>query len=408
MRKAFITYQQKLNTIHTKTMSENIKASKLHFMTPVFKSAAILLPVMVWAVILQGCGSSRAEDEKRGKETEAAAPALEAFTHQKGALSSSIRIPGELVAFQRVDLYAKVSSFVKKLYVDVGSEVKTGQLLVTMEAPEVNSQLSGAESRLKSQEAIYLSSKATYDRLLETSKTPGTISQNDLDIAFAKQKSDLAQLDAARAAYKEVGANKDYLEIRAPFNGVISRRNVSPGAYVGPAGKGSDLPIFTLQEQKKLRLVISVPEAYIGYLDNKSEVDFTTKALPDKTFKAKITRLSGVLDERLRAQSIEMDVENNDKQLLPGMVAEVSLPLSSEASAFVVPSSAVLNASRGVYVIKVVNNKAAWVPVKTGRQVDGKTEIFGDLSLNDTIITTANEEIRDSSDIRQVKVTTAQ
>ncbi len=379
-------------------------------MKPVSKSVIILLPVIAFAILVQSCGSSEAKGEKENKEAGAAAPpALEAFTLQKGQLSSSIKIPGELQAFQRVDLYAKVSSFVKKLYVDVGSEVKAGQLLVTMEAPEINSQLSGAESRLKSQEAIYLSSKATYDRLLETSKTPGTVSQNDLDIAFAKQKSDLAQLDAARASYREVGDNRNYLEIRAPFSGVISRRNVSAGAYVGPAGAGSSLPIFTLQEQKKLRLIVSVPEAYTSYLANNSEVDFSVKSFPSQTFNAKVTRLSGALDERLRAQSIEMDVANDDKKLLPGMVAEVSIPLSSGGeNTFVVPSKAVLNSTQGVYIIKVINNKAIWVPVKTGRMVDGKVEVFGELALNDVVIRTASEEIRDSSDVKRVNMMTAE
>ncbi|WP_240975930.1 efflux RND transporter periplasmic adaptor subunit [Chitinophaga fulva] len=375
-------------------------------MKPASKFALIFLSVGVSAMALQSCSSTEAKDDKEHKEgAAAAAPALEAFTLQQGQLSTSIKIPGELVAFQRVDLYAKVSSFVKKLYVDVGSEVKAGQLLVTMEAPELNSQLSGAESRLKSQEAIYLSSKATYDRLLETSKTPGTVSQNDLDIAYAKQKSDLAQLDAAKASYREVGDTRNYLEIRAPFSGVISRRNVSAGAYVGPAGKGSDLPIFTLQEQKKLRLVVSIPEAYNSYLNDNSEVKFTTKSMLNQTFTAKVSRLSGALDERLRSQSIEMDVINDKKQLLPGMVAEVAIPLTgNHAGAFVVPSKAVLNSTQGVYVIKVIDGKAHWVPVKTGRKTDDQTEVFGDLALNDTLIKVASEEIRDSSAIKHVNV----
>ncbi|WP_298733374.1 efflux RND transporter periplasmic adaptor subunit [uncultured Chitinophaga sp.] len=370
-------------------------------MKPVSKSVLILLPVIAFALLLQACGSTEAKSDDANKEAPAA-PALEAFSLQKEQLSSAIKIPGELQAFQRVDLYAKVSSFVKKLYVDVGSEVNAGQLLVTMEAPELNSQLSGAGSRLKSQEAIYLSSKATYDRLLETSKTPGTVSQNDLDIAFAKQQSDLAQLDAARAAYHEVGDNRNYLEIRAPFSGVISRRNVSAGAYVGPAGAGSSLPIFTLQEQKKLRLIVSVPEAYVSYLNNNSEVGFTVKSMPSQVFRAKVSRLSGALDERLRAQNIEMDVVNNDKQLLPGMVAEVSIPLTNPEGTFVVPSKAVLNSTQGVFIIKVINHKAIWVPVKTGRIVDGKVEVFGELALNDVLIKTASEEIRDSSDVKQL------
>jgi RND family efflux transporter MFP subunit len=387
-------------------MKRYITGNKTHFMKPVSKSVVILLPVIAFVLILQACGSSEAKSDKEHTEAPAA-PALEAFSLQKEQLSSSIKIPGELQAFQRVDLYAKVSSFVKKLYVDVGSEVHAGQLLVTMEAPEINSQLSGAESRLKSQEAIYLSSKATYDRLLETSKTPGTVSQNDLDIAFAKQKSDLAQLDAARASYREVGDNRNYLEIRAPFNGVISKRNVSAGAYVGPAGAGSSLPIFTLQEQKKLRLIVSVPEAYVSYLGENSEVGFSVKSAPNQMFKAKVTRLSGALDERLRAQSIEMDVVNNDKKLLPGMVAEVSIPLTNADGTFVVPSKAVLNSTQGVYIIRVTNNKAIWVPVKTGRIVDGKVEVFGELALNDVLIKTASEEIRDSSDVKQLTMVTA-
>ena len=227
-----------------------------------------------------GCHSEEnSERKKRKHNTAAAVPATEVFSLQKGRLSSSLQIPGELIAYQQVDLYAKENSFVKKLYVDVGSEVTTGQLLVTMEAPELGSQLAGALSNIKSREAIYMASKANYDRLYETSQTPGTISPNDLEQAAARKNSDFAQLEAAKAAYKQIAETQNYLQIRAPFSGVITARNVNPGAYVGPSGKGSELPLFTLQEQKKLRLVISVPEAYTSYLNHKNEVSFTVKSL---------------------------------------------------------------------------------------------------------------------------------
>jgi membrane fusion protein (multidrug efflux system) len=369
-----------------------------------FRITFPLLSAMVITAGLYSCSTSGAKEGKETSASAAAVPALDAFSLEKGSLSSSIQIPGELIAFQQVDLYAKVSSFIKKMNVDVGSEVTTGQVLATMEAPEINSQLSGAESRLKSQEAIYLSSKATYDRLLETSKTPGTISQNDLDVAFARQKSDLAQLDAAKAAHREVGDNRNYLEIRAPFNGVITARNVSAGAYVGPSGKGSEMPIFTLQEQKKLRLVVSVPEAYTSYLGSESEVNFTVRSLANKPFKGKVIRLAGALDRKLRAQHIEIDVANNDKSLLPGMVAEVAIPLNGNANNFLVPSSAVLNSTKGVFVIKVLDKKTKWVPVTAGRSENGKTEVFGDLTAGDTIVTTASEEVRDDAPATNVKV----
>ncbi|MCF0070024.1 efflux RND transporter periplasmic adaptor subunit [Dyadobacter sp. CY261] len=360
------------------------------------------------ATVLQSCGSSRAEEEEHKKaaaEASAGAAVVDAFPLKKEQLASNIQIPGELIAFQQVDIYAKVSSFVKKLHVDVGSEVREGQLLATMEAPELTSQLVTSESRLKSFEAIYQASKANYDRLLETSKTPGTVSQNDLDVALAKQRSDLAQLDAARSASREITDTRNYLEIRAPFSGIISARNVSTGAYVGPSGKGSEFPLFTLVEQRKLRLVVSVPEQYTSYLKNQSQVTFKVKSLPNQSFPAKVTRLAGALDARLRSQRTEMDVANGDRKLLPGMIAEVSIPLSGDAGTFAVPKTAVLNSTTGTFVIKVADNKAVWVPVKTGSSSADKTEIFGDVKEGDVLVRVANEEIRDNSDLKNVKQT---
>jgi membrane fusion protein (multidrug efflux system) len=325
------------------------------------------------------------------------------FQVVKGKMSSSLKIPGELIAYQQVDLYAKEASFVKKLYADVGSEVKMGQLLVTMEAPELGSQLAGAESNIKSREAIYLASKANHDRLVATSLTPGTISPNDLEQSSARKDADLAQLDAAKAGYRQILQTQNYLQIRAPFNGVITSRNVNPGAYVGPSGKGSDLPLFTLQEQKRLRLVVAVPEAYSSYLSNKSEVSFAVRSLPNQNFKAQVKRLAGALDNRFHSQRIEMDVPNNNKQLLPGMVAEVNLPLPSNDSTFIVPKSAVINSPESVFVIRVVNNKAERVPVKTGREANNEIEVYGNLTADDLLLKSATDEIRNGNEIKNIK-----
>lgn len=363
-------------------------------MTRTILMIALLASTTAW----HACSPSNAENESGGSAAiEAAAPAIAAFELKPDRLSSTLKIPGELVAYQQVDLYAKVSSFIKTLHADVGSEVRAGQLLATLEAPELNSQLLGAASRLKSQEATYLASKATYERLLQTSKTPGTVSQNDLDLALARQNADLAQLEAAKAAHAEVTDMRNYLEIRAPFSSVITARNVSPGAYVGPTGRGSEAPIFTLQDHQRLRLVVSIPEAYTGYLQKNGEVTFTVKSLPNQPFEAHVNRLAGALDTRLRSQRIEMDVNNAEKRLLPGMVAEVNIPLNGLANGFAIPSSAVLNSTQGVYVIKVEDNKASWVPITTGNITPDKTEVFGDIKEGDRLVLRANEEIRNNS-----------
>ena len=150
------------------------------------------------AGLLYSCHSDK-QQQKTATTEVVQPPETEVFSLHKGRLSSSLQIPGELIAYQQVDLYAKENSFVKNVYVDVGSEVKTGQLLVAMEAPELGSQLAGALSNIKSREAIYTASKANYDRLYETSQTPGTISPNDLEQAAARKNADLAQLQAAKA-----------------------------------------------------------------------------------------------------------------------------------------------------------------------------------------------------------------
>lgn len=344
--------------------------------------------------------NSKSDNQEQQESTQEAMPVIETILLKKGMISTDLQIPGELIPYQQVDLYAKVSSFVKKVYVDVGTEVKQGQLLVSMEAPEINSQLAEAQSHLKSQQAIYLASKSNYDRLVETSKTPGTISTNELEQAAARKNSEQAQLEALKSAYQAVAVNRGYLDIRAPFNGVVSARNINPGAYVGPTGKGSDLPLFVLQEQKRLRLVISVPEIYTGLLNQRDEVSFDVKALPNQTFKAKVKRLAGALDARLRSERLEMDVFNNNKKLLPGMYAEVNIPLPSSDSTFVIPKTALVSSTEKVFVVRVINSKAQWVDVKKGRESGDQVEIYGKLNAGDQLVKTATDEIRDGSTLK--------
>lgn len=365
------------------------------------------VPVLVFAVLLiaaTSCHSSETKQEAVTEEQKEVGPAAtEVVAAQKGKLSSSIQVPGELLPYQQVEIYAKENSFVKKIYVDVGSEVKQGQLLVSMEAPEINSRMSEAQSNLKSLQAIYMSSKATYNRLLETSKTPGTISPNDLELALARVNSEKARLEGAQAAIRAVAATRGYLDIRAPFSGVISARNVNLGAYVGPSGKGSEMPLFVLQQQRKLRLVVSVPEIYTGLLNQHDVVTFTVKSLPARKFTAQVKRMAGALDEKLRSERLEMDVNNNDKILLPGMYAEVNIPLPAKDSTFVIPKTALVSSAEKIFVIRIINQKAEWVDVKKGREANDKIEVYGSLNDGDQIIKTATDEIRNGSEIKNVK-----
>lgn len=365
----------------------------------VFQNNLFRSLIIVFALSTFGACHSRSDNDDQQHDT-TAVTALETIPLKKGILSTDLNVPGELIPYQQVDLYAKENSYVKKIYVDVGSEVKQGELLVSLEAPEINSNIASAKSKLQSQEAIYTASNSNYNRLIETAKTPGTISKNDIDQAAARKNSDKAELEAAKSVYQSATATGAYLTIRAPFNGVITARNVNLGAYVGPSGKGSDLPIFVLQEQKHLRLVISIPEIYTGMLKQKDEVNFSVKAIPNQQFKATVKRLSGSLDERLRSERLEMDVFNNNKKLLPGMYAEVNIPLPASDSTFVIPKTALVTSTERVFVILNVNNKAEWIDVKKGRESGDQVEIFGKLSSGDSLIKVATDEIRDGSTIK--------
>lgn len=342
---------------------------------------------------ISGCNNEKPVEKAT---VAAAAPApvkLETFALQKQTLSSEVLLPGELSGFTVVELYAKVSSYVKSLKVDIGSNVKEGQLLIELEAPEISSQIAAALSRLHAQEAIYTASNSTYQRLLETSKVEGTVSKNDLEVALSKKNADQAQLEAAQAGYKEFQIMQSYLQIRAPFSGKVTARSVNVGAYVGQGGQA---PLLTVQDQKKLRLAVSVPEVYSGYLKVGDELAFKVAALHGKTFKAKIGRKSGALDLRLRSEKVELDVYNPSGTLLPGMIAEVFLNLKSKEGTYAVPKSAVISTSEGVFVIKVVDKKAQRIPVDLGMEAEGNVEVFSALlQENDTLLVKASEEIRD-------------
>jgi membrane fusion protein (multidrug efflux system) len=370
------------------------------------RSFIALAFLFVATTLLSACGPSKEDKEAQQQTVEQEnaidTPAVVPVMVKKGKLTSIITVPGELIPYNQVSLYAKIASYVKDLYVDIGSQVHEGELLATLEAPEINSQLQEAKSRIQQFKAVYFADKATYDRLYNTSKTPGTISQNDLEQARAKMQSDSANVEAARSQYKEVAANLNYLQIRAPFDGVITLRNINPGTYVGP-GSGSDQPLFILEDHKHLRLVISVPEAYTGGLNGKDQVTFTVRELQGEIFVAQVKRLAGALDEKLRSERLEMDVYNTKGNLLPHMYADVSVPLPDRDSAFIVPKTAVVTSTEKVFVITIADNHAKWVDVQKGLETKDMMEVYGDLKVGDKIVKVGNDEIRDGQPVKVTK-----
>ena len=316
-------------------------------------------------------------------------------------IGSVVHLPAVLRPYEMVDIYPKINGFIKEIPVDRGSRVRTGQLLLRLEAPEIEQQYMAAKAKYLQAYSLSLASKDDYDRLMVANKMPGTVSAHDLELAKAKMIADSATSQAEMANYKALGATRDYLTVTAPFDGVITERNVHPGALVGPNLKTDDKPMLILQQESKLRLVIDVPEVFSNQLTEHTLVSFRVSTLPGKVFRGAISRAAGSLNMKYRSEAIEVDVKNDNGLLKPGMYAEVDLPVQRNTHSMVVPAAAVVVSQERKYIITVDGDKAHWVDVVTGNSRNDSTEVFGVMSPHARIIVNANDEIRDGTSVVQ-------
>jgi len=314
------------------------------------------------------------------------------------ALSTSARLPGQLKPFNEVNLFPKVNGFVKQLYVDRGSIVKKGQLLITLEAPEMQSQYQAANSRYLQVQETAVASKEKYQRLKEASREPGSVSPLDLDNAQSRMKADEAVANSERSNVASVRTMQGYLNISAPFDGMIVQRNVSPGALVAP-GKATDQPMLVLQDIRKLRLEVYIPEDYVDKVDLSKPVTFTFNAMPGQSHTAKISRSANALGS-MRSEAIEIDVLNANSRLKPGMYAEARIPMLSGAKSLLIPAAAIVRSTEHKYVVAVREGKAHLIDVKEGLASHDSTEVFGDLKANEKIVINASDNIEEGNVIK--------
>ena len=354
-----------------------------------------IILIVAITIVLASCGSKSADKTTPPPPQ----PVYHIMQLQTRQIAGNVQLPGVMQPFEFVQLFPKVSGFVKTVPVDRGSIVKKGQVLLTLEAPEIAQQVAAAKLKYTQAEATYITSKDRYRRLLETSKTPGTVSPFDLEAAAAQKQGDSATAQGEYANYQASETMESYLTVRATFDGVITERNVHPGALVGP-GTENAKPMLILQQLSKLRLVVDIPEQYVTQVADNDKVHYSINALPGQDFTGKVSRSSESLSNNYRSETIEIDVMNPDDLFKPGMYAEVTLPTSGSTNAYVVPKSAVVTTTEKKYVVVVNNNIAKWIDISQGNQSTDSTEIFGNLQNGDSVITNASYRIRDGAAIR--------
>jgi len=330
-------------------------------------------------------------------------------------LQATTDLPAELIPYEDVAIYPKQSGFLQWIGVDRGSRVKKGELLARIEAPELDAQKAQAQSQYQSAQAALLASKAklesdkgTNAHLRSAAETPGVVAGNDLLVSAQAVKADEANVsasernvDAAQQALKSYTQIAQYLEVRAPFNGIITERNVHPGALVGPSVNSSQaVPMLRLQMLGHLRLVIPVPQADVADVPNGTTITFTVPAYPSQSFSGVVARNSHVIDQTTRTMPVELDVKNPGNKLTPGTYAQVHWPIHRSQPSLFVPRTAVATNQERTFVIRISQRKTEWVDVKTGIYQGDAVEVFGNLHPGDQIAVRGTDELQAGTSVK--------
>jgi RND family efflux transporter MFP subunit len=365
------------------------------------------------AITAAACGRPQGESAAAAP-VDAGPTTIATVTVTEQPLDVQLSLPGELRPYQSVDIFPRVTGFVKTVVVDRGSTVRAGDVLATLEAPELVAQRAEAESKLQAAEAQLAVARAradadrgTFEKLKAASATPGVVAGND--VVVAEKAADASQnhvvaaqqsVEAMRQALTSIREMEGYLRITAPFAGVVTERNIHPGALVGPSSTAPAPPLLRLVEHTRLRLVVPVPEAYTTGLTTGTDVSFSVSAYPAQPFTGRVARIARAVDVATRTMAVELDVANRDGRLAPGTFTQVQWPVRRATPSLFVPSTSLGSTTDRTFVIRVRNGKTEWVDVRTGLTSGTLVEVFGDLEVGDEVAERGTDELRPGTTVR--------
>ena len=332
-------------------------------------------------------------------------------------LGNTLTIAGEFKAFQDVDVHAKVAGYIRKIYVDVGDHVKAGQTLAILEVPELAAQLAGADAAerrakeeigrvqgdLERAKSTHAAMHSAYARLSDAAKTrQGLVAQQELDDSQAKDLEAEAQVSSAKAALsaaqqelevaqanqKQVSALSDYTRISAPYAGIVTNRYADTGALIaaGTSTSTQAIPVVRIAQISVLRLVLPIPESVAGQIHLGDPVKVHVQAL-NEDIEGKVSRFAGSLDLQTRTMETEIDFDNRNGRLLPGMYAETRLSLAERKNVLTVPLEAVVRNGEEATVLHVdAQNTLEERHVKLGLEDGSNVEVISGLADGDRVV----------------------
>jgi RND family efflux transporter MFP subunit len=369
-------------------------------------------------------------DDPEHPVADSAAPAAVARAERRN-VGSSLEIAGEFKPFQDVDVHAKVAGYIRAIYVDVGDHVKEGQTLAVLEVPELAAQLAGADAAvggaqeqirraqgdLQRAQSTHFAAHSAYTRLKQAADSrTGLVAQQEVDDSQAKDlgaeaqvasaeaelSSAKQQLEVAQANQKQYSALSGYTRIVAPFAGVITNRYADTGALVaaGTSSNTQAIPVVRLAQISTLRLVLPIPESVAGQIHLGETVKVRVQAL-DRDFQGKVSRFADSLDLQTRTMDTQIDVENRNGSLMPGMYTQTILSLREKPNALTIPLEAVNRSGQDSTVLAVnAQNIVEERPVRLGVEDEKGVEVLSGLSDEDRVIIGNRSEFHNGQKIQ--------
>jgi RND family efflux transporter MFP subunit len=308
-------------------------------------------------------------------------------------------LPGSLLAYEESPIYARTSGYLVRWYKDIGSRVKEGELLATIDTPEVDQELNQTRAARQQIVAQLELAKISADRW-ENLRKSDSVSAQEADQQTSGYKQAQANLAAADANVRRLEQLEGFKKVYAPFSGVLTKRNVDPGALINAGAGAAGRELFDIARVDPLRVYTSVPQAYAPYIKVGAKTSVTLTEFPGQKFVARIARTAESIDPNTRTLLTEVDVPNPDGRLLPGSFGEVHFAIGSNVDKVTVPTNAMLFRSQGAQVAVVgADKKVQLRPINIGRDYGSTLEILGGVSTSDQIIINPSDSLEEGQPV---------
>jgi membrane fusion protein, multidrug efflux system len=345
----------------------------------------------------------RSEANALVKETEAVAvPNVAVVQAQSESGNDELVLPGNLQAYIESPIFARTNGYLLRWYKDIGSQVQKGELLAAIDTPEVDQELSQARASREQIKAALALAKISADRWANLRKSD-SVSQQEADQQASGYQQALANLAAADANVRRLEELESFKNVYAPFSGVLTRRNVDPGALIN-SGAAAGRELFDVARVDPLRVYVSVPQAYSPSIKVGIKANVTLQEYPGQKFLGTVVRTADAIDPATRTLNTEVDVPNKNGKLLPGSFGQVHFATGTSVPRITIPVNAMLFRAQGPQVAVVDNNgKVHLHPITIGRDFGATLEVLGGVEVSDQIVINPSDSLEEGQQVHVVK-----